>query len=223
MCFDDWSFQQAEKFAWFNELSLRLSLQQPFPGTRLWTRRFRYGGPAVGFNAAWFAKIAFCILLALVAGFAGSLYLGAKLFAPVDEPAKLETRSVQSIAEQTSSAVPPIPRERTDVPAHKDVEPRSSTVTAHQPATPAEPNTAQATQSLPDVKHHATEPARNRASRDQRVGNTESELRLGQQERRRLRAERRRNLENANASQNKRLKKLPREDTRDEPFFPFRF
>jgi hypothetical protein len=177
----------------------------------------------VGFNAAWFAKIAICILLALGAGFAGSLYLGAKLFAPVDEAAKLETRSTQSLGKQPSSVVPPMPRERADVPTYKDVEPHSSAVTPHQPASSAEPNTAQATQELPDAKHQATEPARNRSGRDERVGNAESELRLGQQERRRLRAERRRNLENANAGQNKRLKKLPREDTRDEPFFPFRF
>jgi hypothetical protein len=168
----------------------------------------------VGFNAARFAKIAICILLALGAGFAGSLYLGAKLFAPVDEAAKLETRSTQSLGKQPSSVVPPMPRERADVPTYKDVEPHSSAVTPHQPASSVE---------LPDAKHQATEPARNRSGRDERVGNAESELRLGQQERRRLRAERRRNLENANAGQNKRLKKLPREDTRDEPFFPFRF
>jgi hypothetical protein len=177
----------------------------------------------VGFNAAWFAKVAFWLLLALVAGFAGSLYLGAKLFGPVDEAAKLETRNIQSIEAQTGSAGPPIPRERADIPPHKDVEPHASAETAHQPGSPAEPNPAQATQALPDAKRQVTEPARNQAHRSDLVGNTESELRLGQQERRRLRAERRRSLENANASQNRRLKKLPRDDTRDEPFFPFRF
>jgi hypothetical protein len=169
----------------------------------------------VGFNAVWFAKAASCALLALLVGFAGSLYLGAKLLGPVDETTKLETRSNQSIAAQTK---PYNPREGANAQPHDDIESQSTSEVVHPPmAIHAAPTLQSHSAAKPDVIEPGTKQA---ISGNLPTGNQE-ELRLGQQERRRLRAERRKSLENANANLHRGPK--PRPDTRDEPFFPFRF
>lgn len=170
----------------------------------------------MGFNAAWFAKAAFCALIALVAGFAGSLYLGAKLLGPVDEATKLETRSNQSIAAQTKPLTLP---EQAIVQTPNDMEAPSTP----EVMLPPKVNSTATSEPLPAAKGNAAQPPSKQAVRDAMTTSNPEELRLGQQERRRLRAERRKSLENANASVHRGAKKPPPQDTGNEPFFPFRF
>src|SRR5918995_781212 len=63
------------------------------------------GGLAVGFNAAWFAKIAVCIFGALAVGFVGAVYIGAKLFEP--EQVRIESRSDRSMSLPSTPAAGP--------------------------------------------------------------------------------------------------------------------
>ena len=154
----------------------------------------------MGFDAAWFAKAGICILLALVVGFLGSLYVGAKYLGSSHGPADRTTES---------KAPPPA---------------APGPVATRDPVPPA-----QTVQTAPDLEsdrnnalHTPSAPQASQPGRDAAVAESREELRLGQQERRRLRAERRKNLENANARMQKPQPGSRRQDDQNEPFFPFR-
>jgi len=172
----------------------------------------------VKFTAAWFAKAAACAFVALVVGFVGSLYVGIRLLQPVDETTKLEMRSNQSIAAQ---AKPYLRRENGNARAQGETEGPAASEVVHSPVTATHAATAPGPPS--PAKRDVTEPEAKQALRDTAVTDNEEELRLGQQERRRLRAARRKSLENANASFPRGGKKAPPQVAGDEPFFPFRF
>jgi hypothetical protein len=162
----------------------------------------------VGFNAARFARASLFILVALAVGFLGSLYVGAKFFEPTSGTAKRDLRAAQ-----------PRPPERdasSRVPGSNDV----------STPPPVPPQTAESKGSAPAPNAARTEqgdPGLQKSGREKPVANTRDELRLGQQERRRLRAERRKALDDANASVPRRPRQQPREILREEtPFFPFR-
>lgn len=148
----------------------------------------------MGYDAAALAKAGICILLALVVGFFGSLYVGAKYLDSSHGPA---ARPIES---KEASQSPPVAR---------DPDPPSPSAQA-TPDTGNDRTITPQTRSAPEAGHAGREPA---------VTESRDELRLGRQERRRLRAERRKSLENANGRMQK-----PQTDTRrhEEPFFPFR-
>jgi hypothetical protein len=168
----------------------------------------------MGFNAAWFAKAASWILVALTVGFVGAVYLGAKLFPPGPAPGKLETGAGQSASAPTGSASG----------EHAGDESPDTAQSGHQTdRLPGRVENSGPAQRSANEKGQATDPPRYQASRSEFVASDQEELRIGQQERRRLRAQRRTDLENANASLHRRPRKTPPEDTRAQPFFPFRF
>ena len=154
----------------------------------------------MGFDATWFAKAGICIVLALVVGFFGSLFVGAKYLGSSQGPAD---RTIESKA--PPQAAPG------SVVARDPAPPVQNLQTA--PGADSDHNNALQTPSAPQAA---------RSGRDAPIAESREELRLGQQERRRLRAERRKNLENANARMQKPQQGSRRQDDRNEPFFPFR-
>jgi hypothetical protein len=153
----------------------------------------------VGFDAAWVSKAAICILAALVAGLFGSPYFGTKY---LDAPPRAADRTIESKAASESAPGSPVERDpgpsaRTAISSDAD----SDRTVPRQTGSPSE----------------AT-----RSGREASKAESREELRIGQQERRRLRAERRKNLENTNARMQTSPNGKPRQTGRSEPFFPFR-
>ena len=164
----------------------------------------------MGFNAARFARASLFILVALAVGFLGSLYVGAKFFESTSGTAKRDLRAAQPGAPERDAF--------SRAPGSNDV----------STPPPALPQTAESKGSAVSLAPNAAkteegDPGLQKSGREKPVANTRDELRLGQQERRRLRAERRKALDDANASVPRRRRQQPREILREEaPFFPFR-
>jgi hypothetical protein len=173
----------------------------------------------VGFDSVRLANVAFGAVLALAVGFFGALYLGARLFTPAEEATSRELRSGLPMKEQAKSGEPPILREPEGEQTGRDPQPAGQAATSNALSTTAPADRAPVMQARPGAARQVTEPANNP---DDLVRNSQGELRLGRQERRRLRAERRRALEDAKAGLRERPRAIPREGARDGPFFPFR-